>query len=289
MVEPVSAFIHAASNALNVFGSLGASNSGMANSYDYQKKLMQDQAAINYKYYSKELQNRWRLAREGLNNGNFNPMLAAIGSITGNSAWASPQSISDANFGSTSNGAVSNANVQRDLDQQEGLRLAQTANYNADSLTKNADAGLKIMQTATEEARQDLYFAQAQLTKAETAYKNKEITYYEYKVAQDDYKNATERLNVILQHKDRVTQSSIYAAETNNNALMINSNMNVNNATEKEKEQITKRMEWENKHPYKSRILAPFAGGLSVGVGSGVGTHIQNINFKSKRPVGFRH
>lgn len=272
----------------SVFGNLSASQMGMSNAYDYQKKLMHDQAKINYKYYEKELRNRWSLAREGLNNGNFNPMLAAIGNISGNSAWASPQSINDANFGSSASAGVANANTQRELDQMQGLRLAQTNNTNADSVLKNSETGLKLMEQITETYKQDLMSAETNLRNAEEQYKQKEISWYDYQVAQKDYQNATERYKAVAEHKDRVVNNSISAVDVNNQAVLMDSQIGMNNAQSLLTEQMIRRAEWENKHPVASRVLAPLAGGLSAGVGVGVGHHVKNVNFKGKRPIGFK-
>lgn len=210
-------------NALDLIGSIGSiagpalstfSNAqGAQLSYDLQKQLMKDQAKINYNYYKKELKNRWLLTREGLTNANFNPMLAAIGNISGNSAWASPQSVSDLNFGSTTQSAVGNALDVRRVANETALNEATVDNTNADTV-------LKEQKSLSEEQNRIESRARIKLHDAERVLIDKRSSNFEREQAREDKRVAIALLDSNRRYEIAKQQNAI--ARTNSQTLKYN-------------------------------------------------------------------
>lgn len=211
------------SNALDLIGTIGSfagpalstfSNAqGAQLSYDLQKQLMKEQAKINYKYYEKELKNRWLLTREGLTNANFNPMLAAIGNISGNSAWASPQSVSDLNFGSTTQSAVGNALDVRRVANETALNEATVDNTNADTV-------LKEQKSLSEEQNRIESRARIKLHDAERVLIDKRSSNFEREQAREDKRVAIALLDSNRRYEIAKQQNAI--ARTNSQTLKYN-------------------------------------------------------------------
>lgn len=210
-------------NALDLIGTIGSfagpalstfSNAqGAQLSYDLQKQLMKEQAKINYKYYEKELKNRWLLTREGLTNANFNPMLAAIGNISGNSAWASPQSVSDLNFGSTTQSAVGNALDVRRVANETALNEATVDNTNADTV-------LKEQKSLSEEQNRIESRARIKLHDAERVLIDKRSSNFEREQAREDKRVAIALLDSNRRYEIAKQQNAI--ARTNSQTLKYN-------------------------------------------------------------------
>lgn len=169
----------------NLFGGFmgqQANAQGVLLSAQEQKKLMDHQAKVNWKYYQKELQNRWQLAREGLEKGNYNPMLALQG-INGNSSWTNQASISDTGAGTAFNSGMANAQGVAQLRQQAELNDSTIGLNNSQSFLNQEKANTELY-TQLEKANH------ADLMHAESVLADKNSTYVEKKMAWEQKESA---------------------------------------------------------------------------------------------------
>lgn len=233
-------FSSVGSQLLNGFLGSQANAQGVLLSAEQQKELMNSQAKTNWKYYQKELLNRWQLARQGLENGNYNPMLALQG-INGNSNWASQASISDTGAGQAFNAGSGNALTMQQIRQQGQLNDSQIELNNADSFKSEMQANTELFKQLNIDSDTKLRESQRILT-------DKESSYYERVQAREDYK-------VALKEKEINNNYSIGLGQLANqrvqNSLMDelnNSIIPINNAKAVQEE-------WNSRHPYQSRLL----------------------------------
>lgn len=126
------------SDSSNVWAAIGAAavngmfaNAGYHKSYKFSNKLMQNQAKLNYDYSLQSAENMPFSIRAGLENANYNPMLAVQNSTSGaNSSFASPQSGPNVDYSSAISSGVANAqSFQRLKNETNQAESVSDANY----------------------------------------------------------------------------------------------------------------------------------------------------------------
>lgn len=166
-----------------LFGSQ-ANAQGVLLSAEQQKGLMNHQAKTNWKYYQKELLNRWQLARQGLEKGNYNPMLALQG-INGNSNWASQASISDTGAGQAFNAGVGNALTMQQVRQQGELNASTIGLNNSQSVLNEEKANTELYTQIEKANHSDMLKAQATLASKQASYEDKRQAWEQLKYSKE--------------------------------------------------------------------------------------------------------
>lgn len=126
------------SAGLGVLGSIGgaiiggASNSRAARrQFEYQKKLQEQAAKLNYEYSLRSAENMPSSTRKGLENANYNPMLAVQNGTGSSSQFTSAGSAGSFDNQAAISSAISNATDLANLQNQTKLAESSSDAYYA--------------------------------------------------------------------------------------------------------------------------------------------------------------
>lgn len=143
MADPFTAAATLGSAAIGAF----SANASSRKQYKYQKKLMQQQAALNYEYAEKSARNTPTWNRAGLEDAGYNPMLAVQNATFGaNSNWTSGGSVNAPDYSgameSGVNSVMSYINAKNQTAQTESqvkTNEATAENQRAEAANKRAE------------------------------------------------------------------------------------------------------------------------------------------------------
>ena len=266
-----------------LFGSQ-ANAQGVLLSAEQQKGLMNHQAKTNWKYYQKELLNRWQLARQGLEKGNYNPMLALQG-INGNSNWASQASISDTGAGQAFNAGVGNALTMQQVRQQAELNDSTINLNNSESMLKQNQAITELFSQLEKQNNADYISAKKKLT-------DKNINWYDKQQVREDLKLSNEIERTKNDYK--IGMLNAIANQVSANASSVSSHANAYDIYENRSslsQQQKEYNQWAKDHKYLKSIDQTLTRYLSPGTAGGAGYYAGTkapTRTYLKKPVGFK-
>lgn len=271
----------------NLFGGFmgqQANAQGVLLSAQQQKELMNHQAKVNWKYYQKELQNRWQLARQGLEKGNYNPMLALSG-FNGNSSWTNQASISDTGAGTAFNAGMANAQGVAQLRQQAQLNDSTINLNNSESMLKQNQAVTEMFTQLEKQNNADYINAKKKLA-------DKDLSWYDKQQYREDMRvyNEIER----TKNDYKIGMANAIANQVSASANQVSSNANAYDIYENRAstaQQQKEYNEWAKKHPYLKSFDQTLTRYLSPGAAGGAGYYAGSkapTRTHLKKPVGFK-
>lgn len=203
---------------ISALGSIGGALASNAMSLGQQKDMADYQAAVNYKYAKKSALNMPNYNRKGLENANFNPMLAiSSGLSNANASWSSGGSATTSDMSGAVNNALNTALSVRQQENQNKLADSQVSVNNADSVLKNNQAMTEMYTQLEKLNHADLMQAQKILT-------DKNVSWYDRQQAREDLRVANEIERTGNDFKVGMAQA--IASQIGANASVIGANAN---------------------------------------------------------------
>lgn len=252
-----------ASAGVSALGSIFGGMASNAISVDQQKDLQRYQAALNYKYAKKSALNMPTFNRQGLENANFNPMLAISNGLSGaNASWSTGGSATTSDLSGAVNNALNTALSVRQQNNQDKLANSQVAVNNADSVLKNNQAITEMYSQLEKLNHADLMQAQKMLT-------DKNVSWYDKQQAREDLRVANEIERTGNEFKIGMAQA--IACQIGANAQMINSRANAQDV--KNRYEIGKKANEIAEKNLPPKWAGTIGGIVGTGVGAGLGVY----------------
>ena len=294
MADPLSLGIAAVGSLASGFMGIQAANHAQYSQYKYNKLLQEQQAALNYGYYKKQLKfgntHMYDYQRRGLEAAGYNPMLAVQGvnADTAGTSFASGNSVGMPDAVGALNSGIDRIRMLQDVKASE----ANIENVNADTVKKNAEIENVDSDTILKQAQEDF-------TRSETVLNEKNASWYDTREALEVKRKSEEILKMeseINYMKEQVklqkTANDInqYNATTNR----IGTNANVQDIQENRATMTQQQREynkWAKKYPWLKSIdqtLTRYLGGGTAAAGGYVAGKHAPVNSGFKKPLGFR-
>lgn len=256
-------------------GALGNIAGGLASnalSSQQMKDMAQYSAKLNYKYWKKQMLNQPTFYRTGLENANYNPMLALGGMQSGNSNWSQMANPTTPDLSNVGSSAVSNALSVRQQKNNDDMTEAQVQNFNADTVLKTSQSLTQQYEQLEKLAHTDLMKADKVLRDKQATYQDKQNAWYDKRVNEEILHSQTDR-KVMLENalSNRI---QAYSSGTSARASLINANANAKDVESKVEQRLHQNelTDWESiikgikandmKNPF-GRFRLPFGTGYS--------------------------
>lgn len=215
MTQSLSGSVYLGGQGIGAFGSIiGAGLNGLLNAsaaetaYHHQRDLMNLQAKLNYKYAKKSTLNQYQWQRQGLENANFNPMLALQGAEgVANTGWTAGQSVQPADF----SGVTANAAAIFDQVQKYHLNRAQVSNLGSQTNLNNATAETEYTKANLNNAESMLKMLQFEGQSIENRLKSVDLNWREVNYFKDYLKTLSDiERNTIQNTSDMINANAHY-------------------------------------------------------------------------------